>query len=122
MYDGGDAPVPRTNLKTVAAAIVGILSKPAETKNRVLVISDSCFTQSEILSELEKATQAKWAATHVTARERLEWGMQGLKMGGEHLLLFIDCIQAKGSPQIFRDEIYSRVSFLYAALQSSSTR
>jgi hypothetical protein len=89
VYDGGNVPVPRANLKTVVTAIVGVLSKPAETKNRVLVISDSHFTQNEILSELEKVTQAKWAATHVTARERLEWGMQGLKMGGEHLL-FID--------------------------------
>jgi hypothetical protein len=82
VFDGGNAPIPRCNLKTVAAAIAGILLKPAETKNQILAICDSRFTQNEILSELEKATQKTWTTTSMTAQARLEWGIQGLKMGG----------------------------------------
>lgn len=74
-------PLPRTNLNTVAMAIANILARPASTRNRVLVIRDSKFTQAEILAELEKATAQKWDVINATAEERLESALEALRMG-----------------------------------------
>jgi hypothetical protein len=74
-------PLPRTNLNTVAMAIANILARPASTRNRVLVIRESKFTQAEILAELEKATAQKWDVINATAEERLESALEALRMG-----------------------------------------
>lgn len=74
-------PLPRTNLNTVAMAIANILARPASTRNRVLVIRESKFTQAEILAELEKATAQKWDVINATAEKRLESALEALRMG-----------------------------------------
>lgn len=60
----GTAKSSNSTLSQVSKALVRILQKPEETKNRVLMIQSFCVSQLDVLRSLEKATGSKWDAKH----------------------------------------------------------
>jgi nucleoside-diphosphate-sugar epimerase len=53
-----------STLAQVSTALVRVLQKPEETKNRVLMVQSFCVSQLDILRSLEAATGSKWDARH----------------------------------------------------------
>ncbi|KAL2061511.1 hypothetical protein VTL71DRAFT_6888 [Oculimacula yallundae] len=72
IYDSGDKQWSTTNIGTVATAVVMVLLKPEETKNKPLFISSFTVSQNQVLSELEKATDSKWEVRRMTEKDALE--------------------------------------------------
>lgn len=58
-----------STLGQVGKAVVQILLKPEETKNRVLLVQSFCISQLDVLRSLEKATGSKWTAEYVDIDE-----------------------------------------------------
>ncbi|RKU40261.1 hypothetical protein DL546_001313 [Coniochaeta pulveracea] len=56
----GTARSSNSTLGQVGKAVVRILQKPEDTKNRVLMIQSFCVSQLDVLRSLEKATGSKW--------------------------------------------------------------
>jgi uncharacterized protein YbjT (DUF2867 family) len=66
IYDGGDIEFSAATLASVVQAIVGVLEKPDETKNRVVRIHDLVLTQNRLLELAKKAAPGrKWEPVHV---------------------------------------------------------
>ncbi|KAL0933581.1 oxidoreductase [Colletotrichum truncatum] len=59
VIDGGDLTFSTTSLSTIADAIVGVLSHPAETENRALRVHDLVTTQNKILALAREAHPTK---------------------------------------------------------------
>lgn len=53
-----------STLAQVSTALVRVLQKPEETKNRVLMVQSFCVSQLDILRSLEEATGSKWDASY----------------------------------------------------------
>lgn len=93
IFDGGDRPFAVTSLPTVGQSVLGVLSKPAETKNRVVFIQDMITTQNRMLAIAKGlAPERKWEpkhetldAVHKAADEQLAKGNMGAIM--EYLYL-----------------------------------
>lgn len=81
IYDDGNQPFSTTNLDTVAQAVAGILSKPAETANKRLFIASFTPTQNEILAVLEEATGKKWKTEKITTTDAKLKGYEALGKG-----------------------------------------
>lgn len=61
LYDGGDTVFSTSTLDTISQAIVAILSKPEETKNRSVRFQSTAISQSKILALVkELAPQRDW--------------------------------------------------------------
>lgn len=60
IFDGGDIKWSTTTLETIATAVVKVLQKEEETKNRMLYIQSFCITQNEVLRSLERITGQNW--------------------------------------------------------------
>lgn len=58
-----------STLGQVAKAVVQVLLKEEETKNRVLLIQSFCVSQLDVLRSLERATGAEWTAEYVDIDE-----------------------------------------------------
>lgn len=58
-YDGGDAVFSVTSLPSAAQAVVGILSHPEETKNRIVYVKDIDITQKRLLELAKTAAPTK---------------------------------------------------------------
>ncbi|MCJ1379236.1 hypothetical protein MMC17_002336 [Xylographa soralifera] len=69
IFDGGDIRWSTTTLDTIGTAVVRILQKEDETKNRMLYIESFCTTQNEVLRLLENITGQKWQIEHITSEE-----------------------------------------------------
>ncbi|MCJ1399774.1 hypothetical protein MMC11_002977 [Xylographa trunciseda] len=69
IFDGGDIKWSATTLDTIGTAVMRILQKEDETKNRMLYIQSFCTTQNEVLRSLEKITGQKWHVEHVKSEE-----------------------------------------------------
>lgn len=54
-----------STMAQVVRAVVEVLLKPEETKNRVLLMQSFCVSQLDILRSLEKATGVKWETEYV---------------------------------------------------------
>lgn len=61
----GTAKSSNATLGQVAKAVVRVLQRTDVTENRVLMIQSFCVSQNDVLRSLERATGAKWDATHV---------------------------------------------------------
>lgn len=55
IYDGGNVPVSTTTLAGIGRAVVGVLQKPEETKNRHVYVAEAQFTQNQLLQWSGKA-------------------------------------------------------------------
>ena len=61
----GTARSSNATLARISEAVVRILRKPDETRNRVLMVQSFCVSQLDILRSLERVTGAPWEAVHV---------------------------------------------------------
>ncbi|PQE33620.1 hypothetical protein CJF32_00008613 [Rutstroemia sp. NJR-2017a WRK4] len=59
IFDGGDQLFSTTTLETVGRAVVGVLSKPEETKNRAVYIQDLTTSQNRILALAKEVAPEK---------------------------------------------------------------
>lgn len=85
IIDGGDFEFTTTRLTTAAEAVVQILLKPEETKNRTVFLEDYRISQNQLLALAQKVAPNKpWQVSHVksedlikVAEERLAKGLLG---------------------------------------------
>jgi uncharacterized protein YbjT (DUF2867 family) len=70
IYNGGDIPFSATTLATIADAVVGILNRPDETKNRSVRVKDVDVTQNQLLALAKKAAgpDATWDVEQIDLR------------------------------------------------------
>ncbi|KAK7425153.1 hypothetical protein QQX98_000067 [Neonectria punicea] len=93
IIDGGDVEFSTTTLSTVADALVGVVSHPEETKNRVVYIHDLITTQNKLLELAKKvAPERPWAPIPVAlddltakADERLAKGLYDMETFAPYL-------------------------------------
>ncbi|KAH8435299.1 aromatic alcohol reductase [Aspergillus melleus] len=70
LYDGGDRPFSTSNLTTIGQAVVGVLQRPEETKNRVVFVHDLVTTQRKILAMArEIAPDRTWNPVNVSTED-----------------------------------------------------
>lgn len=80
LYDGGARVFSTTTLATVAKAVVGVLRKPAETKNRAVYIQDVATTQRELLALAQKFTPGEeWTVQEVDTGSVEKWAYEELR-------------------------------------------
>ncbi|KAK6064293.1 oxidoreductase [Seiridium cupressi] len=58
-YDGGDQQWSATTTSSIGDAIVGVLSKPAETKNRVIRVSDVTLSHNQLVGLAKEIAPSK---------------------------------------------------------------
>jgi hypothetical protein len=58
-----------TTIETIATAVVSVLQKEGETKNRMLYIQSFYVTQNEVLKSLERVTSQSWQVENVDSEE-----------------------------------------------------
>ncbi|KFA64618.1 hypothetical protein S40285_03970 [Stachybotrys chlorohalonatus IBT 40285] len=67
IFGTGDVVFSTTTLASVADAVVGVLRKPEETKNRAVLIEDAKLTQNKLLALAKKANpEASWEVTNAS--------------------------------------------------------
>lgn len=69
IIDDGNMKSSQATLPQIAKAVVRILQKPEETKNRMLFIQSFCVSQNEVLKSLEKAMGVKWETVRYDSEE-----------------------------------------------------
>ena len=68
-FDDGKVKWSTTTLATIAMAVIRVLQKTQETKNRMLYIQSFCVSQNQILTSLEIATSEKWNVEEVDSND-----------------------------------------------------
>ncbi|ATZ52869.1 hypothetical protein BCIN_08g04910 [Botrytis cinerea B05.10] len=82
IYNGGDKLFSATTLATVAQAVVAVLSKFEETKNRAVYIQDVQTSQNSLLSIAKKvAPEKNWEAIPVKTADVLKSSNEKLAKG-----------------------------------------
>ncbi|KFY98418.1 hypothetical protein V498_01485 [Pseudogymnoascus sp. VKM F-4517 (FW-2822)] len=72
IWDGGSGVFSTSNLSTVTAGVVAILSiAEAETRDRFVNIESFATSQREVVAALEKATGEKWTVEETSMKEQL---------------------------------------------------
>ncbi|KAI0973051.1 hypothetical protein F4678DRAFT_35991 [Xylaria arbuscula] len=71
LYDGGERRFSTTTLETIGKAVVGVLRKPDETKNRGVYVQDAAPTLKQIKAIAEKVTGATWQTKVVSVENDL---------------------------------------------------
>ncbi|KAF5637665.1 2-hydroxyisoflavone reductase [Fusarium sp. NRRL 25303] len=79
--DSGNEPYSTTSLAFIAEAVVAILKKPEETKNKYLNIAGVTTTQNEVLRVVENLTGDKFEVSHVTGAEQEKIGDEKVAKG-----------------------------------------
>ncbi len=69
IFDGGEIKWSATTIETIATAVVRVLQKEDETRNRMLYIQSFCITQNEVLRSLEQVTGQDWQVEHLDSEE-----------------------------------------------------
>ncbi|KAF2450843.1 NAD(P)-binding protein [Karstenula rhodostoma CBS 690.94] len=72
LYNGGDVPFSAALLRDIAQAVVGIVAKPEETKNRVVYVHSAVVTQKQLLRYAEERDGRKWSTSVQGTKELLE--------------------------------------------------
>ncbi|KAJ5690868.1 oxidoreductase CipA [Penicillium macrosclerotiorum] len=57
VYDGGDVPFSTTTLRGIGRAVVGVLKRPEQTKNRHIYVAEANVTQNQLLNWSGKGDQ-----------------------------------------------------------------
>lgn len=68
----GDVKSSQATLAQVARAVVRILQRPEETKNKMLFVQSFCVSQNEVLRSLEKAMGKTWEVVRYDTMEFIE--------------------------------------------------
>jgi nucleoside-diphosphate-sugar epimerase len=69
ILDGGEIKWSATTIETIATAVMRVLQKEDETKNRMLYIQSFCVTQNEVLKSLERVTGQSWQVENVDSED-----------------------------------------------------
>ncbi|KAJ7583543.1 hypothetical protein C8J56DRAFT_212082 [Mycena floridula] len=69
LMDNGDRKVNVTNVPTIAAAVVAVLSTPDLAMNRLAKIHDLFVSQRDILQAIEQELGAKFEVTHISSED-----------------------------------------------------
>lgn len=72
IFDGGDVKWSATTIDTIATAVVRVLQKDDETRNRMLYIQSFCITQNEVLRCLEQVSGHDWQVEHVKSEDYIK--------------------------------------------------
>ena len=72
LYDGGDVKFSATNLADIGKAVVGVLKKPEETKNRAVFVQSAVVTQNQLLAAAKKAKPDLEVKTVSKSTEEIE--------------------------------------------------
>nr|CEG05021.1 unnamed protein product [Fusarium clavum]CEG05860.1 unnamed protein product [Fusarium clavum] len=64
IWDEGNVEFSTTTLASVGDAVVGVLTHPEETKNRIVYVQDTVLTQNKILELAKEATGKEWKVKH----------------------------------------------------------
>ena len=72
IFDDGNVKWSATTLERIGQAVVRILQKAEDTKNRMLYVESVCVSQMELLTVLEKLEGRKWQAEHVASDEYMK--------------------------------------------------
>ncbi|MCJ1237446.1 hypothetical protein MMC14_005431 [Varicellaria rhodocarpa] len=59
------------DIVTIGAAVVRILQREDETKNRMLYIQGFCVSQNDVLKSLERVTGRDWQVTHMNSEKSI---------------------------------------------------
>ncbi|OJJ67900.1 hypothetical protein ASPBRDRAFT_47400 [Aspergillus brasiliensis CBS 101740] len=81
IWDGGSASFTLTNEKQLGQAVLAVILRPEETKNRFLYIASVETTQNEVLKTLEDVTGSRWTVTETTTEEQVAEGFKKLSAG-----------------------------------------
>ncbi|KAF2258724.1 isoflavone reductase family protein-like protein CipA [Lojkania enalia] len=81
LIDEGKAKFSATNLHQIGLALIKILEKPSETKNKFVYISSFTTTQNDILAAAEKLTGEKFKVDHVSSKDLQASGSEKLGKG-----------------------------------------
>lgn len=80
LHDGGDRPFSTTSVTTIGKAVVGVLKRPDDTKNRVLYIQEASITLKQLASLGKKATGSDgWKESEVLVSDEIDEGWAELK-------------------------------------------
>ncbi|KAK0125668.1 hypothetical protein ONS95_000329 [Cadophora gregata] len=83
IFGSGDQEISTTSLPTVGKAVVGVLTRPAETANKVVYVEEAAVSQNQLLAMAKKYTPGKtWEpvrgdldAMVANSNERLKKGL-----------------------------------------------
>ncbi|KAH6644859.1 hypothetical protein C7974DRAFT_440467 [Boeremia exigua] len=93
VVDRGATAFTGTLLAKVAKAVLAILDRPQETRNRYVYISSFTTTQNEVLAAFERVDGRKWSVVHENSEDILATGrkmvQQGDYGGTMHLVRYI---------------------------------
>ncbi|GJP89897.1 nmrA-like family protein [Aspergillus niger] len=81
IWDGGATSFTLTNEKQLGKAVLSVVLRPEETKNRFLYIASVETTQNEVLKTLEDITGSQWTVTETTTEEQVAEGREKLGAG-----------------------------------------
>ncbi|KAI8944791.1 hypothetical protein F4801DRAFT_170438 [Xylaria longipes] len=66
IYDGGERHFSTTTLESIGKAVVGVLKKPEETKNRAVYVQNAAPTLKQLKAIAEKVTGTTWQGKEVS--------------------------------------------------------
>lgn len=69
IFDSGDIKWSTTTIDTIATAVVRVLEREDETRNRMLYIQSFCITQNQLLKSLERLTGQSWQVEHLRSED-----------------------------------------------------
>ncbi|KAF4556590.1 Hypothetical protein D9617_1g084680 [Elsinoe fawcettii] len=81
IYDQGEEEWTGTTLQGIADAVVGVLRREEETRNRFVRVMSVKTSQGEVLGAFEEAMGGKWEVARGTTRELMERGREKLANG-----------------------------------------
>ncbi|OOF90068.1 hypothetical protein ASPCADRAFT_135470 [Aspergillus carbonarius ITEM 5010] len=81
IWDGGVTRFTLTNEKQLGEAVVAVILRPEETKNRFVYVASVELTQKEILETLEDVTGVKWTVMETTTETQISEGFAKLGAG-----------------------------------------
>ncbi|KGQ09432.1 hypothetical protein BBAD15_g5231 [Beauveria bassiana D1-5] len=86
ILDAGVTKASMSTLPRVAAAVVRVLQRQDETRNRFVFVQSFCPTPLEVVAALERATGEPWHTAHVDSNAYLDRQAKALEAGDEHAL------------------------------------
>jgi len=81
IFDGGDVKWSASTLAQIGKAVVGVLRKPDETRNKMLYMQSFCVSQNEVLVELEKAAGRKFEVKQLSSEEYIKGKKEAVDKG-----------------------------------------
>lgn len=81
IFDGGDVKWSASTLAQIGKAVVGVLRKPGETRNKMLYMQSFCVSQNEVLAELEKVSGKKFKVVQLSSEEYIKGKKDAVNKG-----------------------------------------